>query len=76
MLQNDPALEGAAYQIWTKEKSPQLLAEGLIDQIGRTVRVFTKDQTDVEFIIGENEWLSAHDDQFTNLENDKTEGAA
>ena len=76
MLHKDPNLEGALYQIWTKEKNPVLLAEGSIDDIGRTVRVFTKEQKEVEIIVGENEWLSVEDFPQDDTERDTTEGIA
>jgi uncharacterized protein (DUF2345 family) len=63
MLHNDPNLEGASYQIWTKGRSPQLLQEGVINSIGRSIRVFTQEPKGLEFIVGENEWLSVQDDE-------------
>ena len=68
MLQQDPSLEGSEYQIWTKGNTPKLLAEGVIDQIGRSVRVFTKDAQEVELIVGDNEWLAVEDAQHENMD--------
>ena len=61
MLHTDPELKGATYEVWTKGDDPQLLAQGTLDDIGRSVTVYTKEPTDVEIIFGENEWFDAVD---------------
>jgi type VI secretion system secreted protein VgrG len=76
MLHKDPGLEGAAYQIWTKERNPQLLAEGVISRIGRTLRVFTKEPKEVELVVGDNEWVTVHDEQHAGTAHGGEEGTA
>lgn len=61
----NPNLQGASYQIWSKEPDPQLLAEGTIDRVGRTARLFTDEPKELEFIVGENEWFTVQDDECT-----------
>jgi type VI secretion system secreted protein VgrG len=61
MLHTDPELKGASYEVWSKGDDPQLLAQGTLDDIGRSVTVYTKEPTDVDIIFGENEWFDAVD---------------
>jgi type VI secretion system secreted protein VgrG len=61
MLHTDPELKGATYEVWTKGDHPELLAQGILDDIGRSITVYTKEPTDIEIIFGENEWFDAVD---------------
>ncbi len=61
MLHTDPELAGASYEVWTKGDNPELLAQGMVDDIGRSITVYTKEPTDIEVIFGENEWFDAVD---------------
>ncbi len=56
ILETDPGLKGASYEIWTKGEEGKLLAKGIIDDIGRSVTIYTPREEDIEMIFGENEW--------------------
>ncbi|WP_317202578.1 type VI secretion system Vgr family protein [Janthinobacterium sp.] len=58
MIHNDPELIGAHYEIWTKGADARLLAQGIIDSTGKSVRIFTKSAEELEIIVGDNEWQS------------------
>jgi len=61
MLHTDPELKGASCEVWSKGDDPQLLAQGTLDDIGRSITVYTREPTDIEIIFGENEWFDAVD---------------
>jgi type VI secretion system secreted protein VgrG len=58
LLDSDPELMGAHYEIWAKGDNRRLLARGRISSEDRSERVFTDTSEQIEIIVGDNEWDS------------------
>jgi len=56
MLEDDPELNGADYEIWTTGANGRLLARGNINADALSERVFTESAEEIEIIVGDNEW--------------------
>ena len=56
LLHADPELSGAIYEVWSKAEDAVLLAKGTLDDIGRSVTVFTKQAEEIDIFFGDNEW--------------------
>ena len=67
MLDVDPELSNAHYEIWTTGSSARLLARGSADSAALSDRVFTDTSENIEIIIGDNEWSSyIHEEPVTD----------
>jgi type VI secretion system secreted protein VgrG len=62
-FQNDPQLEGASYEVWTRGDTPVLLGRGSIDAIGRSGLVSSPTPIPVDIFVGDNEWFDIEDIQ-------------
>jgi type VI secretion system secreted protein VgrG len=72
ILHTDPELQGAPFEVWTRGEDSQLLAQGTLDDIGRSVTVYTDEPADVEIIFGHNEWFDAVDEsEESSVDNDE-----
>ena len=63
ILAADSKLVGSSYEIWTKGDTPQLLAKGSLDNLGRSSLANSPAASTVEIVVGENEWLDIEDIQ-------------
>ncbi|MDR3566377.1 MAG: DUF2345 domain-containing protein, partial [Negativicutes bacterium] len=62
-FENDPQLQGAHYEVWTKGETPTLLESGTLNEIGRSNLVMTPSTQPVDILVGENEWFDIEDIQ-------------
>lgn len=60
---NDPALEVASYEIWSRDESPLLLESGTLQANGRSSLAQTPSKQMVDIVIGENEWFDIEEIQ-------------
>ena len=60
---NDPQLQGAAVEVWTRGDSPQLLGSSTVDAIGRSNIINSPSAQAVEIVVGDNEWFDIEDIQ-------------
>lgn len=61
LLHAEPDLSGAVFEVWSKGEKAELLAKGSLDDIGRSVTVFTNQEEDLDIFFGDNEWSEVID---------------
>lgn len=62
---NDPELEGASYEIWSRGENAALLESGVLQANGRSSLALTPSKQTVDIVIGENEWFDVVEIQAT-----------